>query len=430
MSAWDNYLASVDGVAIDVDGNWGAQCWDLWSHYGMTMFGMSMWATSTNTGGVYHHEGYACELWHNFATSPLGTWFTPVGPDQPAQRGDVVLWEWGSAVGPNSHVALVIEDRGDRLLTMSQNPGPAQYRDFSKDGVLGYLRPDNQSIFDGSAAPAAPGGGGPIVGSQGEGVRGSGADWTYWVPGTNDQQTVQSRLAERGLYSGPIDGDLASDASVRAIKLACGNLGYFDLNYWDGAINKNLVYGILLLAQNNGGYTGGFNNLFTDGYVWAAFDAGVASAIAVPAPPAPPAPTPEPTPAPTPEPTPTPEPEKEKPVTPAKPKPEKPVPAVKPAPITPLTKEEIQAKLAQQQTLVSAIKPADLGSIITNNKARKVVWAIYGITGLFIIGIMGGLTAAQWLAPEWFIFATGVYTAISPAFASLAMANIDTKSKS
>lgn len=428
MSVWDDYLASVDGVAIDVDGNWGPQCWDLWSHYGQTVFGMSMWATNTDAGGTTHHPGYACELWHNFATGPLGTWFTPVGVDQPAQRGDVVLWEWGSAVGPNSHVALVVEDRGDRLLCMSQNPGPSQYRDFSKSGVLGYLRPDNQSIFDGSAAPAAPsgGGGGTTVGSQGEGVRGSGSDWTYWVPGTNDQMTVQSRLAERGLYSGPIDGDLASDASVRAIKLACGNLGYFDLNYWDGQINKNLCYGILLLAQNHGGYSG-FNNLFTDGYVWAAFDAGVASALAIPAPA--PAPAPEPTPEPTPTPTaePAPKPEKETPVTTPKKKPEKPVPAVKPAPITPLSKEEIQAKLNQQQALVAGIKPADLGSIITNNKARKIVWAVYGIAGLFIIGIMGGLTAAQWIAPEWFIFSTGVYTAISPAFASLAMANIDTK---
>jgi hypothetical protein len=304
---------------------------------------------------------------------------------------------------------------------MTQNPGASHYDNLSKAGVLGYLRPDNQSIFDGSAAPSVPSGGGSTVGSQGEGIRGQGNGWTYWVPGINDQQTVQARLAERGLYSGPIDGDLASDASVRAIKLACGNLGYFDLNYWDGQINKNLCYGILLLAQNHGGYSG-WNDLFTDGHVWAAFDAGVANAIAIPAPPAP-----EPTPEPTPAPTPTPKPEKKNIVTTPKKKTEKPVPAVNPEPIKPLTKEEIQAKLAQQQTLVAGIKPADLGAIITNNTARKITWAVYGITGLFIIGIMGGLTAAQWIAPEWFIFATGAYTAVGPAFASLAMANIDTK---
>jgi hypothetical protein len=428
MSVWDDYLASVDGVPIDVDGNWGAQCWDLWSHYAMNVFGASMWATSTNAGGTYHHPGYACEIWHNFWTGPLGTWFTPVSADQPAQRGDVVLWEWGTAVGPNSHVALVVEDRGGSLLCMTQNPGASHYDTLSKAGVLGYLRPDNQSIFDGSSAPSAPSGGGTTVGSQGEGIRGQGGDWTYWVPGTNDQMTVQLRLAERGYYAGPIDGDLASDASVRAIKLVCGELGYFDLNYFDGAINKNLCYGILLLAQNHGGYAGGFNNLFTDGYVWAAFDSGVANAIAIPAPPAP---VVEPVAEVKPEPTPTPikktEPEKKNIVTTPKKKTEKPVPPVEKAPIVTLSKEEIQAKLAKQQALVSTIQPADLGAIITHAVTRKIVWAVYGLTGLFIIAVMGGLTAAQWIAPEWFVFATGAYTAIGPAFASLAVANIDTK---
>jgi len=90
----------------------------------------------------------------------------------------------------------------------------------------------------------------------------------------------------------------------------------------------------------------------------------------------------------------------------------------------PQTPEELQAAIARQNALVAGIKPADLGSIITNPVTRKVIWAVYGITGLFIIGVMGGLTAAQWIAPEWFIFSTGVYTAISPAFASLALANI------
>jgi hypothetical protein len=98
---------------------------------------------------------------------------------------------------------------------------------------------------------------------------------------------------------------------------------------------------------------------------------------------------------------------------------EKPVTTAKPQ-----TKEELQAAIARQNALVAGVKPADLGSIITNPVTRKVIWAIYGIMGLFIIGIMGGLTAAQWIAPEWFIFATGAYTAISPAFASLALANI------
>lgn len=153
MSQWDDYLASVDGVAIDVDGNWGPQCWDLWSHYAMNNFGCSMWATSTNAGGTYHHPGYTCEIWHNFSTGPLGQWFTP--HNGTPQRGDVAIWEWGSAVGPNSHIALVVEDRGGSILCMTQNPGASHYGNLSKDGILGYLRPDNQSIFGGDAPARA-----------------------------------------------------------------------------------------------------------------------------------------------------------------------------------------------------------------------------------------------------------------------------------
>lgn len=86
----------------------------------------------------------------------------------------------------------------------------------------------------------------------------------------------------------------------------------------------------------------------------------------------------------------------------------------------PVTEEQLE----RQESLVAGIQPVDLGAIITNGFARKIVWAVYGLTGLAIIALMGGLTAARWLAPEWFIFATGAYTAIGPAFASLAIANI------
>jgi LysM repeat protein len=132
------------------------------------------------------------------------------------------------------------------------------------------------------------------------------------------------------------------------------------------------------------------------------------------------APAPEPTPEPTVTPdatvdvTPTPEPQPE-PI----PEPETPMPET-PA----LSQADRDKMMAKQAELVAKIQPTDLGNIITNPVARKVTWAIYGLTGLFIVGIMGGLTAAGWLAPEWFIFATGAYTAISPAFASLAVANI------
>lgn len=156
---FNEWVNSVEGKGIDVDGNYGAQCWDLWCHYAMNVFGASMWQASTNSGGSYHHYGYACEIWHNFGGN-LNWAFTPIGADQPTQRGDVILWEWGSAVGPNSHVAITLEDRGNAIYCLTQNPGNTKRATLSKAGVLGYLRPDDQSIFDsaGVATVATPSG--------------------------------------------------------------------------------------------------------------------------------------------------------------------------------------------------------------------------------------------------------------------------------
>ena len=161
MSAFDNYLASVDGVGLDVDGQYGNQCWDLWSHYAVNLIGATYWQTGTNAGGgCPQHPGFTCGLWYGFDRSGLGSWFTP--HTGTPQRGDVAIWEYGYPATPYSHVAIVVEDRGDSVLCMTQNPGASHYGQITKQGILGYLRPDNQSFFDGGAtpapAPAAPAG--------------------------------------------------------------------------------------------------------------------------------------------------------------------------------------------------------------------------------------------------------------------------------
>lgn len=154
MSRFTDYLASVNGVALNVDGNYGAQCWDLWSHYAVNVLGVTYWRTGTNAGGgCPQHSGYTCGLWKTFGGSGLNQWFTP--HTGIPQRGDVAIWEWGSPVGPNSHVAIVVEDRGGSVYCMTQNPGPSHYATLSKAGILGYLRPDDQSAFDGPGAPAS-----------------------------------------------------------------------------------------------------------------------------------------------------------------------------------------------------------------------------------------------------------------------------------
>lgn len=156
MSAFGDYLGSVNGVALDVDGNYGPQCWDLWSHYASNLIGVDpWWLTGTNSGGgCAAHSGYTCGIWYGFGGN-LNPWFTAYGPDVVAQPGDVAIWEYGYPATPYSHVAIVVEDRGGSLYTMTQNPGACHYGQITKNGLLGYLRPDNQSFFDGASAPAA-----------------------------------------------------------------------------------------------------------------------------------------------------------------------------------------------------------------------------------------------------------------------------------
>jgi len=331
-------------------------------------------------------------------------------PVSDAREGDIFVGVGGPYDGYYGHIGVVVRGwDGSTFGTMEQNV-QGQYvsrHNRGANNILGILRPVNAPV----STPAYTT---PSVGGQGEGIRAEGSDWTYWVPGTADQMTVQARLAERGYYSGPIDGELGSDASVRAIKLVCGDYGFFDLNFFDGTMNKNLCHGILLMAQAYGGYSGRMDWQI-DGHVWAAFDSAVANVVPVPvsqpstAEPAPEAPIIE----------------DKKTVKPESAEHKKKETVVAEKTLTP---EQIVEINARQKVVFDAVgAPVDLGSIIVNPKARFYTWAIYGLTGLAIIGFMGGLTAAQWIAPEWFIFSTGAYTAIGPAFASLAMANIHKK---
>lgn len=151
MSQFSDYLASVDGVAIDVDGNYGPQCWDLWTHYAVNVVGANPWwrCSTSAGGGCGAHPGYTCGLWYGFDASGLNQWFTAYGPGTAAQPGDVAIWDYGYPNTPYSHVAVVVEDRGGSLYTMTQNPGACHYGQITKNGLLGYLRPDNQSPFGG-----------------------------------------------------------------------------------------------------------------------------------------------------------------------------------------------------------------------------------------------------------------------------------------
>ena len=293
------------------------------------------------------------------------------------QVGDIFIGSYGNYDPYWGHIGVVVRAwDGSTFGTMEQNVGGQWVSRHNRTmaNIDGFLRTVRQDLIN--PAPPAP----VLTGNQ----RQAGPE------GANRREapTTESAILEPHLEGGEVGN---------FVNFIHGQDPYGNGNdVWFQGVSGNWFY--------SGAFTDAGTHDLTDVTVY-------------PATPVEPTPTPEPTPAPKPNKKPSVKPEnnehKEKPM---------PTPTAKPE-----NPAELEAGLARQAALAAQIKPADLGAIITNPVTRKVVWAIYGILGIFIVGVMGGLTAAQWLAPEWFIFSTGVYTAISPAFASLAMANIDTK---
>ena len=314
------------------------------------------------------------------------------------QVGDIFIGSYGYYDSYWGHIGVVVRAwDGSTFGTMEQNVGGEWVSRHNRTmaNIDGFLRPVRQDLIN--PAPAAP----VLAGNQ----RQANPDGANRREGPSTQYPIIEPHLEGGEIGNFVNWIHGEDP------YGLGN------DVWFQGISGNWFY----------------SGAFTDQGTHDLNDVNSYPAEPTPVTPEPvpvvPEPTPEPTPV-VPEPT---------PVTPPKEETVKPKPSVKPeniehkedamstptaSPVEGVTLEEWKAT---QKDLASQLKPVDLGSIITNNKARKVVWAIYGIVGLIIIGLMGGLTAAQMIAPVWFIFATGSYTAIGPAFASLAMANITTK---
>lgn len=141
LTAWTD---DVHRRALDVDRQFGAQCWDLWSDYAQRVVGVPFARTVTRAGGAGPHGGWACNVLHNAHAAGLGRYFQQLPAGAAGRAGDVAFWE-RSKRWPGSHVAIVLADLGDRLLTLSQNPGPPQKLLLPKDALLGYLRPRSKA---------------------------------------------------------------------------------------------------------------------------------------------------------------------------------------------------------------------------------------------------------------------------------------------
>lgn len=134
ISEWMN---SVNGNVVDMDGAYGGQCWDLWSSYARNVYGIP--AADTNTVDGYAASVYTARFYNSRALQDV---FTKERADYTPVYGDVAFW---NGAGMN-HVAIVVRDNGNGTLeTMSQNPNKAGYVTISKNGIIGYFHPRSAS---------------------------------------------------------------------------------------------------------------------------------------------------------------------------------------------------------------------------------------------------------------------------------------------
>lgn len=131
------WINSVNGKTIDMDGAYGGQCWDLWSSYARNVYGIP--AADTNTVDGYAASVYTARYDRSRA---LQNTFTKEPANYTPTYGDVAFWK---RKGMN-HVAIVIKDNGNgTLTTMSQNPNKAGYVNINKNCIIGYFHPRNNS---------------------------------------------------------------------------------------------------------------------------------------------------------------------------------------------------------------------------------------------------------------------------------------------
>lgn len=135
---FNDWIKQTQGRFWDMDGAYGAQCWDLWAKYSMDMYGMSIQDCITPTGyagGLYTAYPVSARCEQVYERIPANG-YSPVA-------GDVAIWGYGTYT-PYTHVAIVAGNDGvkdGRIYVITQNPDASALKWFPTDGLLGYLHP-------------------------------------------------------------------------------------------------------------------------------------------------------------------------------------------------------------------------------------------------------------------------------------------------
>lgn len=135
---FNDWVKQTQGRFWDMDGAYGAQCWDLWAKYSMDMYGMSIQDCITPTGyagGLYTSYPVSARCEQVYERIPASG-YSPVA-------GDVAIWGY-STYTPYTHVAIVAGNDGvknNSIYIITQNPDASALKWFPIDGLLGYLHP-------------------------------------------------------------------------------------------------------------------------------------------------------------------------------------------------------------------------------------------------------------------------------------------------
>lgn len=131
------WIDQTQGRYWDMDGAYGAQCWDLWAKYSMDVYGMSIQDCITPTGyagGLYSAYPVSARCGQVYERIDANG-YSPVA-------GDVAIWGY-SAYTPYTHVAIVAGDgvKDGRIYVITQNPDASALKWFPTAGLMGYLHP-------------------------------------------------------------------------------------------------------------------------------------------------------------------------------------------------------------------------------------------------------------------------------------------------
>ena len=128
------WMDANHGKCIDRDNRYGAQAPDLVNAYAQDLYNLP------------HVLGNGKDMSANLAR--VHGW-EEIGPDQPAEFGDVFSTRPYSSYEPYGYCGVVIATRGDELVVFAQNKDgtgqdPASVQLVPKVNVIGYARPPIQ----------------------------------------------------------------------------------------------------------------------------------------------------------------------------------------------------------------------------------------------------------------------------------------------